>query len=147
MKWQRQTGDLPVQCMVSTLFGEIEGCAAAVLSGLLIGSAATDPNTRNNSTQKAIFCFIGPVISQVSLQPVTGLTKLMRRDVQSLSAWARPAVESSAEVPQSPQLPGLALGQRKRVESMKRLIAALGLGWALIYATNHLLLPRAPIEI
>ena len=29
---------------------------------------------------------------------------------------------------------------------MKRLIAAFGLGWALIYATNHLLLPRAPTE-
>ena len=29
---------------------------------------------------------------------------------------------------------------------MKRLIAAFGLGWALIYATNHLLLPRAPAE-
>ena len=29
---------------------------------------------------------------------------------------------------------------------MKRLIAAFGLGWALIYATNHLLLPRASIE-
>ena len=57
---------------------------------------------------------------------------------------ARPVVQSSAEVPQSPQLPGL--GQRKRVESMKRLIAALGVGWGLIYATNHLLLPRAPTE-
>jgi hypothetical protein len=29
---------------------------------------------------------------------------------------------------------------------MKRLIAALGVGWGLIYATNHLLLPRAPTE-
>ena len=29
---------------------------------------------------------------------------------------------------------------------MKRLIAALVVGWALIYATNHLLLPRAPAE-
>ena len=29
---------------------------------------------------------------------------------------------------------------------MKRLIAALGVGWGLIYATNHLLLPRAPAE-
>ena len=29
---------------------------------------------------------------------------------------------------------------------MKRLIAALGVGWGLIYATNHLLLPRAPTK-
>ena len=29
---------------------------------------------------------------------------------------------------------------------MKRLIAALGIGWGLIYATNHLLLPRTPTE-
>ena len=29
---------------------------------------------------------------------------------------------------------------------MKRLIAALVVGWGLIYATNHLLLPRAPTE-
>ena len=29
---------------------------------------------------------------------------------------------------------------------MKRLIAAVGVGWGLIYATNHLLLPRAPTE-
>jgi hypothetical protein len=29
---------------------------------------------------------------------------------------------------------------------MKRLIAALVVGWGLIYATNHLLLPRAPAE-
>ena len=29
---------------------------------------------------------------------------------------------------------------------MKRLIAALGVGWALIFASNHLLLPRAPTE-
>jgi hypothetical protein len=29
---------------------------------------------------------------------------------------------------------------------MKRLIAAIGVGWGLIYATNHLLLPRAPTE-
>ena len=29
---------------------------------------------------------------------------------------------------------------------MKRLIAALAVGWGLIYATNHLLLPRAPTE-
>jgi hypothetical protein len=29
---------------------------------------------------------------------------------------------------------------------MKRLIAALGVGWGLIYATNHLLLPHAPTE-
>ena len=45
---------------VSTGFGEIEGCAAAVLSGLLIGSAATDPHTRSSSTYKVIFCFIAP---------------------------------------------------------------------------------------
>ena len=29
---------------------------------------------------------------------------------------------------------------------MKRLIVALGVGWGLIYVTNHLLLPRAPTE-
>jgi hypothetical protein len=63
---------------------------------------------------------------------------------RSPNQWPRP-VQSSAEVPQFHQLLG-SLGQRKRVESMKRLIAALGVGWGLIYATNHLLLPHAPTE-
>ena len=44
--------------IVSTFFGEIEGCAAVVLSGLLIGSAATARHTRSSSTYKVIFCFI-----------------------------------------------------------------------------------------
>ena len=57
-----------------------------MLFGLLIGSAATARHTRSSSTYKVIFCFIAREFSQVSLQPVTGLTKLMPWDVQSLSA-------------------------------------------------------------
>src|SRR4029077_13801323 len=32
----------------------------------------------------------------------------------------------------------------KGLKLMKRLILALGIGWALIYATNHFLLPQEP---
>ena len=47
---------------------EIEGWAAAVLSGLLIGSAAPDPHKGN-------FLLHRSCVSQVSLQLVTGLPK------------------------------------------------------------------------
>ena len=79
---------------------EIEGWAAAVLSGLLIGSAAPDPHKGN-------FLLHRSCVNQVSLQLVTGLTKLMRWDVQSFRHGLA-VRQSSAEVPRSAQLPGLA---------------------------------------
>ena len=44
----------------------------------------------------------------------------------------------------------IALAEEERgkgLKLMKRLILALGIGWALIYATNHFLLPQEPSRI